>query len=479
MSHDDGAMQSRATVAPRPSRAPWGLAVAVAVAGVAAATALVYPLKTVAPVVSLGVVYLPVVLAVAMLWGGAAGVASAFLSAAAFGFFHLPPVGRFALADDRDWIVLLSLVVVAAVTGAIAEVARKSAGELAERSREADLAATLSEMLLGAPRLADVLPQASAHLASAIGAPSSRIEIGGEDAPGPGLALVLLGEDGRRIGTLLVEPEPTEGERIWLEQRVVPILQKILSAALHRAELQAEVVETAALRRSDEIKTALLRSVSHDLRTPVTAILTAIAALDHAARADVNVAEVRDVVTNAAERLRLLIDKLLDLTLLQSGTPARSVGWCSLEEVLEEAVEQTDRPEVFNLAVDPDLPLLRADAAQLERAFANVLENSARFCADKPVLVRARVVGQRLTLRIVDQGPGIAPADRERVFTPFYRSASGTGEHHGSGLGLAIARGFIEVNGGQIYVESTPGQGTSFVIEFPAAAPTPAPAPVS
>jgi two-component system sensor histidine kinase KdpD len=334
-------------------------------------------------------------------------------------------------------------------------------------------------MLLGAPRLADVLPQASAHLASAIGAPSSRIEIGGEDAPGPGLALVLLGEDGRRIGTLLVEPEPTEGERIWLEQRVVPILQKILSAALHRAELQAEVVETAALRRSDEIKTALLRSVSHDLRTPVTAILTAIAALDHAARADVNVAEVRDVVTNAAERLRLLIDKLLDLTLLQSGTPARSVGWCSLEEVLEEAVEQTDRPEVFNLAVDPDLPLLRADAAQLERAFANVLENSARFCADKPVLVRARVVGQRLTLRIVDQGPGIAPADRERVFTPFYRSASGTGEHHGSGLGLAIARGFIEVNGGQIYVESTPGQGTSFVIEFPAAAPTPAPAPVS
>jgi two-component system sensor histidine kinase KdpD len=128
----------------------------------------------------------------------------------------------------------------------------------------------------------------------------------------------------------------------------------------------------------------------------------------------------------------------------------------------------------FSMSVERELPALQGDPAQLERAFVNVLENAARYCAGKPVSVRARAVGERLRVRIVDQGPGITAQERERVFLPFYRGDEGRGSaraHHGSGLGLAIARGFVELNGGRIEIESSPGQGTSVVVEFPLAVP--------
>jgi two-component system sensor histidine kinase KdpD len=135
--------------------------------------------------------------------------------------------------------------------------------------------------------------------------------------------------------------------------------------------------------------------------------------------------------------------------------------------VLETAREGVADRDAFRFAVDPELPALRADAAQLERAFTNVLENAARHSGGHPVSVRARAVGHRLIVRVVDHGPGIPPAERERIFEPFYRGAGGDRAHAGAGLGLAIAKGFVEANGGRIAVESLPGQGTSFVVQFP------------
>ena len=256
--------------------------------------------------------------------------------------------------------------------------------------------------------------------------------------------------------------------------RVVPALESILSAALHRAKLQAEVVETSALRRSDEMKTAVLRSVSHDLRTPVTAILTAVSALDPEHPTPEDVSEVRDVVTYAGTRLARLIEKLLDLTVLQSGTLEPRREWYSIEEVLSEAAEGVDAaPGVIRFAIDPGIPLLEGDAGQLERAFGNLLENAVRYSAGQPVVVLVRNIGSRVRVRIVDQGPGISAQEQERVFLPFYRSSDDGSSHEGSGLGLAIAKGFINAGGGEIRVESLPGQGTSFIVDLPMSAAAP------
>jgi two-component system sensor histidine kinase KdpD len=139
-----------------------------------------------------------------------------------------------------------------------------------------------------------------------------------------------------------------------------------------------------------------------------------------------------------------------------------------VEEVLGAAIEDLALPEgTFKLAVDGQLPPVRADAAQLERAFANLLENAYRHSGGHPVSVRARDVGGRILVRVVDRGPGIPQAQQDRIFEPFYRSGTDRTGHRGSGLGLAIVRGFVEANGGRVWVESLPSQATSFVVELP------------
>ena len=449
---------------PRPSLA---LGAVVAMLATAAETLAIYPLAHVAPVISLGVVYLIGVVAVSTYWGIQLGFATAILSALAYNFFHLPPVGRLTLADDRNWVALASFVVVAAATGLVADIARARAEEADRRRREADLATEMARTLLGGAELDTVLAVTGQRLAAAIGASSAVIEPGVVVGDERRFAFALReGED--VIGTLVLPAAFAAANRERILERVVPALQSLLAAALHRAELQAEVVETAALRRNDELKTALLRSVSHDLRTPLTAIMTAAAALDPQRPDPEQLAEVRAVVLEASTRLADLVEKLLDLSRLQAGDAQQHVGAYALEEVISEAVEHVGvGDELVRISLDTELPLLEGDSSQLERAFANLIENAVRYSAGKPVSVRARVVGDRVRVRIVDQGPGIRPGELERIFMPFYRAPGQPEGHQGSGLGLAIAKGFVELNGGRISVESLPGQGTSFVIEFP------------
>lgn len=453
----------------RGSRPGLALGLAAAAGSVALATAVLYPLEQVAPVVSLGVVYLLPVLVISTYWGLALGVLSAFLSAAAFNFFHLPPVGRFTLADSRNWVALLAFLAVALAASSLAQAARARAAEAVDRRREADLAAELARVLLGGGSLPEALPVAARRLAEAIGADSAALELTAAAGDARHVAIAL--RDGeRQVGTLVLPAELEARQRERLRERIVPALESILAAALARERLQAEVVETASLRRSDEIKTAVLRSVSHDLRTPVTAIRTAASALRASGLSAQERDEVELGIVADATRLARLIDKLLDLSRLQAGTAEPHPTWCALDEVLHEAAAHVDAdPTTFSFALDPGLPLVRADATQLERAFANLLENAARYASGKPVSLRARVVGGRLLVRVVDRGPGIAPREQERIFSPFYRGAAGAqpGGARGSGLGLAIAKGFVEANGGRISVESLPGQGTSFVVAFP------------
>jgi two-component system, OmpR family, sensor histidine kinase KdpD len=453
---------------PRPSRTAGALVV---VASVAAATGAIYPLKQFTPVLSLGVLYVLAVVVVATFWGLRFGVATSVLSAAAFNFFHLPPGGRFALADDRDWAALVVFVVVAIATGRVAELARSHGLDAQLRRSEADLAAELAQLLLGSAYVADALDAAGELLASALGTEAASIQLG-EHAAAAGEEAFALHEGGERVGTLIFTGALSGAERARVRERIVPPLESILGAALRRAALEAEVVETAALRRSDELKTAVLRSVSHDLRTPLTAVIAAATALDARRPNAENVAEVREQVLAAGTRLGHLIEKLLDLSVLQAGRAEPRRMWCSIDEVLQEAIEQAGAGEdAFRLSVDADLPLLECDPVQLERAFANVLENAARYRGGYPVSVRARVVRDRIRILIVDQGPGIAPTEQQRIFLPFYRAANDRAASPGSGLGLAITRGFLDLNGGRISVESVPGQGTTFIIEFPAVEP--------
>jgi len=458
-------------------RPPLWLGLVAAAAAIALTTLLVYPLREVAADISLGVVYLIGVLVVASLWGAWMGIATALASALAFNFFHIPPTGRFTIEEGENWVALAVFLIAAIMTSALADAARGRALEAEQRRREADLSAEMSRTLLRGEDLREGLPVAAQRLSAALELPSATIElrpVGGDDRR---LAFALR-EHAGQIGTLLLPVGIPEQTLRRVQERVVPALEALLAAALERDALLNDVVETRALRRSDVLKTALLRAVSHDLRTPLTGIIAAAEPLASDHVDDRERKELAAGVALEAQRLSRLIDQLLDLSRLEAHAVEARPEWCSVDEVLRAAADEVTTPTEFRLSIDSDLPLVRADAAQLERAFANLLENSARHNGGYAVSVRARHVGERVIVRIVDRGPGIPSTQLERVFEPFYRSGNDRTGHRGSGLGLAIARGFLDVNGAKVWAESLPGQGTSFVVQLPLE-PAPAPAPVA
>jgi two-component system, OmpR family, sensor histidine kinase KdpD len=437
---------------------------AAAVAGIALATAVVFGLRELAPVLSLGVVYLLVVLVVATVWGFWAGIGTAVVSALAYNFFHIPPTGRFTIASSRNLVGLLAFIGVAAAASAVAELARRRAIEATQRREEADLAAAAARDLLGGARLEDGLAVTAQAIADALGVPGATLTLGAQrDRPNA----YVLGDGAATLA--LPEPLPPDMDA-RVRERIVPALEAILTSAIERDALLEEVVETSALRRSDDLKTSILRAVSHDLRSPLTAMITSGEALGSPALDDEDRAALSGAIVAEGARLERLIGKLLDLSRLEAGEAQPRVDLVDLAEVLTAARDELadqHAAQLVTLQLDRDLPPLRADAVQLERAFANLMENALSHGGGQPVSVRARAVGHRVVVRVVDRGPGIPQAEQARIFSPFYRGPDASPTATGAGLGLAIVRGFVEANGGTVRVESLPGQGASFVVEFP------------
>ena len=261
------------------NRPPIMAGVIAAVALVAACTGIVYPLKQVTTVSSLGVVYLLGVVVVSAFWGVWLGVATSLLSAAAFNFFHLPPVGRFTIADSRNWVALGAFFVAALATSWVSELARHRAGEAERRRAEADLTAEMARLVLPRAAVADALALIGRRLAAVFELPWATITLEEVSGNGRRLAIPLGGgraavgharDSGRHAG---------RASSTRLSERAVPPLSAVLELALEREALMAEAVQTEGLRRSEAVKTAVLRAVSHDLRSPVTAMVAAGAAV--------------------------------------------------------------------------------------------------------------------------------------------------------------------------------------------------------
>ena len=231
--------------------------------------------------------------------------------------------------------------------------------------------------------------------------------------------------------------------------------------------MQAEMVEAEALRRSDELKTALLRSISHDLRTPLTSIIAGGAALgSRDARPREERAELSEAVVAEGERLSRLVENLLDMSRLEAGKAEPHREPIDLAEVLDAAREAIgaargwcgSRSTASCRWSTPTPPSSSAPSPTCSRT------RSATAAAGRCWSSR-RLVGDKIAVRVVDQGPGIPESEWQRIFEPFQHGEGGSGG--GAGLGLAIAKGFVEANGGEIAVDSVAGQGSSFVVSMP------------
>jgi two-component system, OmpR family, sensor histidine kinase KdpD len=447
------------------SRSPL-VGLPVAGLAVAATTGVIFAIRPHVPVLSTGVLYLLAVLLVSSTWGLWLGLLTSVASAVAFGFFHIPPTGRFEIADASNWVGLGVYLIVALVVSAFADAARTRAEEAELRRREADLAAELALVLLGPDPSA--LDKAAERIGAALGIEGVRLAEVWLDSDPAHQAFPLLAQ-GDRVGTLLLPRQSPSDPLAQVGHRLAPALGALLDARRRRAVLEGKLVETKALRRSDVLKTALLRAVSHDLRSPLTAISAAAGALGSPTLDTDERNELTDVITTETLRLTHLVEDLLDLSRLESGTAQPRPEPSSIEEVLDAAAGAPSlRGARLDIELDDDLPPVQADPAQLERVLSNLLENAVRYSSNgEAVAVRASTTGTRLQLRITDHGPGIDAEHLERIFEPFYRAPGAAG--HGSGLGLAIAKGFIHGNGGRLWARSLPGQGATFTIDIPLA----------
>jgi two-component system sensor histidine kinase KdpD len=437
------------------------LASAVAVAIV---TAVIELLKPYVPVLSLGVLYVFAVLPIAVMYGLGLALVVSIASMLAFNWFHLPPVHTFTLADSENWFALAVYLATAVVVSELAARARRRAAAAEQREREAKLLSELATDLLSGRDLEVEIGEIGARAAAVLGATSGEIELGEPHRPPARCSPFPLEIDGRMVATLYT-PEGSDPTTA-VQHRFLPALAALLAVAVDHSKLERDALEAEALRRSDLVKTALLRAVSHDLRSPLTGIRTAIGALRNRTLqlSDTDRDELLETIELDADRLSRLVGDLLDLSRLEAGgaTPESEV-W-SLDDLAREAVDSLgarDRVDVVGEA-----PLVNADGVQVQRVIVNLIENALRFSpADARVVVRITATRKEAIVRVVDRGPGVPEGELERVFEPFYRRNRDTTS--GAGLGLAIARGFAAANDGRVWAESRPGQGATFALALP------------
>ncbi len=261
----------------------------------------------------------------------------------------------------------------------------------------------------------------------------------------------------------------------WVALAVFVVTAVVVSELATQARRRAfAAAEADALRRSDAAKTAVLHAVSHDLRSPLTAIRVAAGGLESGSLAldDDDRASLLETIRLETARLERLVANLLDLSRLEGGVaPAHRELW-PVDELVSRALDALG-PEAARVRVtlDGDAPLVSVDATQLERVLANVLENALRYSSPAdPVELVVGSTGDDVLVTIADRGPGLDPESLDRIFEPFEHGRAG-GE--GTGLGLAIARGFAQANGCRLWAEPREGSGASFTLALPSAAARP------
>jgi two-component system sensor histidine kinase KdpD len=438
---------------------------------VAAATALVALLDQVAPIAGLGMVYLLAVLLIAIRRGEPAALATAVLSVLALNYFFIEPTHRLTISDSENVVALGVFLIAAVVVSRLAATSRERAQEAEERARLA--AAREREAMLLAEAASAVLAGGDfearlANLTASVAASSSaalRLELTAAPPQGGGDPVPLPSQS--RSGWIVASPESG-----WTKsdlERIAAPLGRLIDIAHEHERISSRFAEAEATRRADAAKTALLHAISHDLRSPLTAITTAGSGLRAKTISDAERGELLSVIDTESGRLARLVDDLLDVSRIQAGAVNPRTDWTDLADVTASAAASVrtrlgEHPIEFDLPAD--LPLVQADASQLERVFANLLENAIRYSPEQePVRISGGAGGGKVVVRVTDFGAGIPASRQAEIFEPFVGGRDG---HSGSGLGLAICRGLVEANGGAIRLQTA--RGTSFAVSFPLAA---------
>lgn len=462
---------------------------AAALAMVLAVGVLIGLILGVARIANISVLYLIAVLAAAVRFGRGPAILAAVAAVLTFNWFFVGPVHTLRVARPEELVDLAALLLTAVVTGQLAARERARHLDAEAREREAEtrraIGAALSEDDLDLERglrgVSERLRR-DLRLAAVRIALDPRRPTPGATPSGHRRALPVTVEDGQAIGTLLVERSERLPPFDAVDERLLRAVARQLGVAIERVRLRREATEAETLRRADGLKTALLNAVSHDLRTPLAAILAAAGSLRQGgiAWSDEDRREFALTIEEEARRLDRIVGNLLDLSRIRDGSLQPNRACHDLGLLIDDAVARL-RPllAAHAIAVDipDDLPPVFIDWSAIDQVLANLLENAAKYSPPGgEIRIAARRVARGLEVQVADRGPGIPREALPRLFTPFFRVPGGpqTTGPPGSGLGLAVARGLIEAHGGGLEARNRRDGGAVFTFTLPWGATTPA-----
>jgi two-component system sensor histidine kinase KdpD len=483
----------------------YGLALAV----VALCTGLAWLMFPHFHLSNLILVYLLGVVGVAIRWGRGPSVLASVLSVAAFDFFFVPPYLTFAVADTQYVVTFGVMLVVALVISTLTVRIRLQAESARQRERRTaalyamsrELASTRGvEDILGAAvrhivevfrgQVVVLLPDPTGRLTRKTGYPTSfeidssefgvsqwvyehgqMAGLGTTTLPGAkALYLPLVASRGT-LGVLGLRPEEPRSLEVPEQRHQLETFANQTALALERAHLAKEAQQAHVRAETERLRSSLLSSVSHDLRTPLAGITGAASSLlesdeqfDPATRK-----ELLETLYEESDRLNRLVHNLLDMTRLESGSLRVRKEWHPLEEVVGAALNRLAKSfhgRSVTTCLPEGLSLVPIDDVLIEQVLINLLDNAVKHTpSGSPIEINAWARDDAVTVEIADHGPGLAPGDEERVFDKFYRSNAPTSR--GVGLGLAICRGIVEAHGGHISAQNRPDGGVAFRFTIP------------
>jgi two-component system, OmpR family, sensor histidine kinase KdpD len=494
-----------------------GIETGAALVSVGAAVAVAEALSEVLTLPNLSMIFLTAVLFCAVRFGTRAAVIASLASFAAFNFFFIQPTFTLTVAQPQELFALLIFLAVAVLTGSLTGRIRDQRETVVRNAEVTQSLYDYSRKLSGASSADDVLWAAAAHLHATfggrivlLGAEGDELQIRAAWPPDAQLDAAALGAAnwaqqkrepaGWGTGTLprvayqfrpLVaargpiavcgfEPHSTDEPITAEDERALTAILDLTAIALDRALLAREAVNAATMHENEKVRDALLDSLSHDLRTPLASIAGAATSL-RTLGDKMNPAERRELLSSIEEetgRLARFVANLLAMSRIEAGGLKVNRDLVSIADVVQAAVERSRKSfpgQAVRISVAPNLPFVRGDDKLLEQVLFNLIDNAHKYAGDASATIHARQEGDEVVLTVTDEGPGIKPAELERIFEKFYRGGRADGRKAGTGLGLSISRRLVESMGGTIVAQSPAvrRRGARFAVRLPVAQATP------
>jgi two-component system sensor histidine kinase KdpD len=431
-----------------------------------------------------GFAFLLVVMAAATLFGLVKATLTSIAAVMALNYFFFPPIGTLTIQDPQNWVAFSAFFITAITASQLSGRARAQAREAGAQRTETERLFELSRAILVDESATRTESMALAHLVRIFRLKQAEFFDAAEPERWPssipsewirathaqtkvvrrdGWLLVPVQLGGKYVGTLALEPERSN----QLTDAVAGSIANLVAIGLERRASFERVSAAEAARRSDELRTALLDGLAHDLKTPLTAIKTSATALLERERADAAGRELLGIISEEVNRLQDTVGEAIEAGRIESGKFELRTSSVNVTSLLKSIIEEReDYAARVRLSIESEPSAINADAELLRLAIRQLLDNAIRYSPDnEPVLVAVRSDDHHVCIHVRDYGPGISEAERTHIFEKYYQGAAGRQIAGGTGLGLAVAKRVIEAHGGNIALDPT-ATGSVFVIRL-------------